>query len=133
MNISFSEIASKYDLDLSMIYYLNRGDYHTLENESYPLRPVKDFTKKIHLCIDCGIEIGKGAKRCVKCSQKAQQICERPSRETLKSLIRNNTFVSIGKRYGVSDTAIKNWCKKENLPFKKTEIKNYSDEEWSKI
>jgi hypothetical protein len=28
-SLSFKEIADKYDLDLSMIYYLNRGDYHT--------------------------------------------------------------------------------------------------------
>ena len=27
-NLSFKEISAKYNLDLSMIYYLNRGDYH---------------------------------------------------------------------------------------------------------
>jgi hypothetical protein len=36
--LTFEEISLKYDLDLSMIYYINRGDYHTLENEMYPLR-----------------------------------------------------------------------------------------------
>ena len=38
--LSFKEISALYDLDLSMIYYLNRGDYHSLPNEIYPLRPV---------------------------------------------------------------------------------------------
>ena len=62
-----TNIAKKYELDLSMIYYLNRGDYHTIENETYPLRKVKDISKKRHYCIDCGIEIGPNALRCSKC------------------------------------------------------------------
>ena len=48
--LSFSEIATKYGLDLSMVYYLNRGDYHTISGESYPLRAVKDFKKQTHYC-----------------------------------------------------------------------------------
>jgi hypothetical protein len=31
--LSFSQISEKYGLDLSMVYYLNRGDYHTIEGE----------------------------------------------------------------------------------------------------
>ena len=27
-DISFKDLAKKYDLDLSMIYYINRGDFH---------------------------------------------------------------------------------------------------------
>lgn len=50
-----------------------------------------------------------------------------------KQLIRNNSFVAIGKLYGVSDNAIRKWCKWENLPYKVKEIKSYSDEEWEDI
>ena len=100
-----------------MIYYLNRGDYHRLNNEIYPLRPVLDFSKKHHYCIDCGIEISKGSIRCSKCDHIRQRKSERPNREELKSLIRTNSFVSIGKMYQVSDNTIRKWCKSENLPF----------------
>lgn len=141
---TFQEIANKYNLDLSMIYYLNRGDYHTLEGETYPLRPVgKKFNskkqlyfnskKQLYYCIDCGKEISYGAKRCSVCASKAQQVCERPSREELKRMIRTMSFIEIGKIFNVSDNAIRKWCKKENLPFKKSEIKKYSDEEWLQI
>jgi hypothetical protein len=51
----------------------------------------------------------------------------------LKQLIRTKSFVSIGKSYGVTDNAIRKWCKKENLPTKKAEINLLSDEEWEKI
>ena len=35
--------------------------------------------------------------------------------------------------YKVSDNAIRKWCKAENLPFKKTQILQLTDEQWSKI
>lgn len=132
-SLSFKEIANKYDLDLSMIYYLNRGDYHTQNNKKYPLRQVQDLTKKSYYCIDCGKEISKGATRCIECSHKTQQVCIRPDRDTLKQLIRNKSFVDIGKMYNVSDKAIVKWCIKYNLPSKKKLIKSYDDEMWLKI
>lgn len=132
-NLSFKEIANMYELDLSMIYYLNRGDYHTLPNEIYPIRQVQDLSKKFNYCIECGIEISKGAIRCIKCDHLNQQHCERPTRNELKSLIRTKSFLKIGEEFGVSDNSIRKWCKNENLPYKKSDIKKYSDDEWEKI
>ena len=116
-----------------MVYYLNRGDYHTLKDENYPLRAVQDFSKKEYKCIDCGNPITKGATRCVDCSHKLTYKCEHPTREILKDFIRTKSFVEIGKIYGVSDNSIKKWCKKYNLPFKKSEIKLINDSDWEKI
>lgn len=98
----------------------------------------KNINHKNHnvtFCIDCVQPISKGSTRCMKCSVKfrTSEEVKGVSREQLKDLIRNNSFVSIGKKYNVSDNAVRKWCKKYNLPFKATEIKNYSDEEWLKI
>ena len=93
--------------------------------------PVKK--KKNNYCCDCGKLISATAKRCVKCEHKKQQITDRPTREELKELIRTNTFVSIGQQYGVSDNAVRKWCQSESLPFKSSEIKSISDEEWENI
>lgn len=56
-----------------------------------------------------------------------------PTREELKSLIRNRPFLQIGKLYGVSDNAVRKWCLKHSLPNKVSEIKKISDEDWNKI
>ena len=93
----------------------------------------KEKLEKHYYCIDCGKEIYKGATRCAKCASKQNRICERPSREELKKLIRTTPFTQIGKMYNVSDNSIRKWCKSENLPSKSSEIKKYSDEEWEKI
>lgn len=132
-NLDFKEIADKYDLDLSMIYYINRGDYHTLQNEEYPLRKIQDFSKKEYRCIDCNAIITKGALRCVNCSHKRTYKCEHPTRDTLKTLIRIKSFTEIGKIYGVSDNTIRKWCVKYSLPSKKSEIKKIDDSDWEKI
>ena len=57
----------------------------------------------------------------------------RPTRDELKKLIRDIPFQQIGKKYGVSDNAVRKWCEKENLPARKIDINNYSEEEWKKI
>lgn len=132
-DLSFKQISEKYQIDLSMVYYLNRGDYHTIQEENYPLRPIQDFSKKEHKCVDCGASITKGSIRCIECAHKQTYKCEHPSREVLKELIRNKTFVEIGKMFGVSDNSIRKWCKKYSLPTKKSEIKIMSDLEWEKI
>lgn len=69
-----------------------------------------------------------------ECSAKSQRkVSERPTREELKLLIRSKSFVAIGKQYGVTDNAIRKWCKAMQLPYKAQDIKLYSDEEWIKI
>lgn len=45
----------------------------------------------------------------------------------------NDIVKSYIKKHGVSDNAIRKWCKKYNLPYKKKDIKSYSDEEWGQL
>lgn len=58
---------------------------------------------------------------------------ERPNREEFKNLIRNKTFVEIGKIFKVYPTTIANWCDYYQLPRHKRKIDKMSDEEWDKI
>lgn len=89
--------------------------------------------KKENFCIDCGIKIGITAHRCSSCLGLCHRRIERPSRDELKDFVRNQSFVSIGKQFGVSDNAIRKWCLDNSLPTTKGRIKQYSDEEWGKI
>lgn len=108
-------------------------DWQSYYNEEVANELLKALEKKKYYCIDCGKEISKGSTRCVECAQLASRKAERPDRETLKNLIRTQTFESIGRMYEVDGNAIRKWCDKENLPRTKKEINTYSDEEWAAI
>lgn len=95
--------------------------------------------KKEKYCQTCGRVISKRAKNCIKCFHQTEAYREQRKkkcpvdRSELKRLIRNQSFLSIAKKYNVSDNAIRIWCKKYNLPNTKKEIKNISDEIWENI
>lgn len=90
-------------------------------------------THKVYYCKTCGKEVWRGNDCCPECAARKLRVVERPNRELLKEKIRNQTFISIGNEYGVSDNAIRKWCKAYNLPTKKTNIKMYSDTEWEQL
>ena len=89
--------------------------------------------KELNYCVDCRKIIDNRATRCVECEHKRQRHAEWPEKEELKNLIRHNSFSAIGKQFNVSDNTVRKWCKYYGLPYKKREIKAYSDKEWSVI
>lgn len=57
----------------------------------------------------------------------------KPSREQLKEDIRSMSMLAVGRKYSVSDNAVRKWCRSYQLPSKVGDIKQYSDEEWLNI
>lgn len=78
-----------------------------------------------HICLDCGIEIRKNSKhqRCPECSLSFRRVVkERPDPLSLASNIMSFGYVKTGKIYGVSDNAIRKWCKSYDMPIKREEL-----------
>lgn len=127
--MSQKEIAERYNVGNDIISTINHGKSRRLDGYSYPLRN----NRKNHFCCECGASITKQALRCDNCQKKRIRKVERPSREILKTEIRNISFTALGKKYSVADKTIAKWCEYYNLPSKKSIIKTYSDEEWDLI
>lgn len=100
------------------------------ENNIQIFTPIKIQYK----CFKCGKEIHQQSTYCKDCFNLEQRIVkDRPAREELKYLIRNFPFTHIGKKYGVSDNAVRKWCLSDRLPTTKKDINSYSKEEWELI
>ena len=91
--------------------------------------------QKKYKCIDCGTPVWNQNSRCVACARTAQSMkSSKPSREELKKKIKSLPFTVIGKEYGVTDNAVRKWCKTYSLPFKSKEIKEIlKNGEWDLI
>lgn len=114
--------------DRQLDTFAGRNQYIYINNQP------KLKEKKHNYCIDCGKEILLSSTRCFECSSKIkglkQRKVKRPSREELKQLIRTIPFLQIGKKYSISDNAVRKWCDEYNLPRVKKEINKYTQEEW---
>lgn len=64
--------------------------------------------------------------------RKTQNI-KKPNREQLKKDLRQMPMVQVGKKYYVSDNAVRKWCVSYGLPSKVSDIKKYSDDEWQAL
>ncbi len=84
-------------------------------------------------CTQCGAEITYGSTMCIPCKNLQQRTVARPTRDELKKLLRSNSFLTIGKMFGVTDNAVRKWCDSENLPRKSSVIKKYTEEQWHNI
>lgn len=66
-------------------------------------------------CIDCSVKISKTAVRCIKCESLKQRRVERPDIETLLKEIEELGYKATGRKYGVSDNAIRKWIKNTDI------------------
>lgn len=69
--------------------------------------------KTIYNCYSCGIELKGKCKTnlCLSCYSKTQRKVERPSKEQLLKEVQESSYFAVGRKYGVSDNAIRKWLK----------------------
>lgn len=70
-------------------------------------------TKKIYKCSSCNVQLFGKCKTnlCSNCYHKTQRKVERPSKEQLLQEIENTSYTEVGRKYGVSDNAIRKWIR----------------------
>lgn len=135
--LSQEEIGQMFGVSQRVISGINQGQNWVREELIYPIRSASEIQKRQNgveknKCPICGKTISRNARTCRSCYNKEKQKMI-ITRQELKELIRNTSFVEIGRRFHVSDNAIKKRCIAYGLPSKKKDIKQYTDEEWEKI
>lgn len=69
--------------------------------------------KKERSCLTCKSSISKGSKSglCINCYRETQRKVKRPSKTDLQKDIEELGYLGTGRKYGVSDNAIRKWMK----------------------
>ena len=81
------------------------------QTDTFAGRNKKLKKKEIVRCVDCGEVIGKGTKtgKCPKCYSKSRRKVFRPGLDTLLEDVKELGYCATGRKYGVSDNAIRKW------------------------
>ena len=87
------------------------------------VKPESKIEKKKYYCSICNIKETSGLnKNCPECySIKNRKVKDRPSIETLEEELKTTSYLQLGKKYGVSDNAIRKWMGKRKTTKKKPE------------
>lgn len=100
-DMPFTKEPKKFCLNCGVCHY-SKKDYCKNCKESQP---------KIFMC-ECGNYKHNKAIQCKKCHFfKRRKVKERPTKEILEDLINKYPYTKIGKMFGVSDNAIRKWCR----------------------
>lgn len=128
-SVSHKELAIKYKVSKDTIQAINVGRAWHDPELLYPLRyskfdankPDEYYNPKSKICPICGGKKSAKATCCSKCSVKSR-FASKITKEELANLIYTTPFTKIADMYGVSDNAIRKWCKKYDLPYKHSQI-----------
>lgn len=72
----------------------------------------KEFSvKSTNHCIDCGVSILKRSKRCTTCVGKIRHKINWPPVDELIIMVHETSYVAVGKKLGVSDSAVRKHIK----------------------
>ena len=68
--------------------------------------------KRKKRCVDCNVEIHSTSKKCVMCYNiSRRKVKNRPQHKQLLNEINETSYLAVGRKYGVSDKAIRKWLK----------------------
>lgn len=78
-----------------------------------------------HFCEKCGKPIYRDSKLCTECRGKGDRKVKWPDKEQLVRLLKEKrgNFTLTGKVFGVSDNAIRKWCRKYGISDKSSDYK----------
>lgn len=130
-NENSEEIGKRFGVSGRTVRAINSGESCHMDNYTYPIRPkmynthgnkgfVKSPKKKNAKCPICNKNITGKTNYCAHCAQR--KVEKRPEPIQLAKEISEFGFEGTGRKYNVSGTTIKKWCKGYNIPHLKNEI-----------
>jgi len=112
-DIHYSLIYKKGFIDNIIKDIKNKYNLKIIDYTFYVKESIKRKNKKYYC--SCGKEKYYKSKKCIKCQQISRRKVKRPPYEQLIKEIKETNHCAVGRKYGVSDTAIRKWIKQYEI------------------
>lgn len=122
------QIGIKYDISDQAVSDINQGKVWYKEDIAYPIRKQSSLTELKSICPKCGQRKSATANLCFNCYEN-EKPSKKPSLDILIKEIYNSSFAAVGRKYGVTDNAVKKWCKSYGIPYKIKEFRQWYEEQ----
>lgn len=124
------DLAKKYNVNKDTISMINNGRLWRQDNTNYPIRPA---SKPLNYCIDCGALINRASCRCKACESKNRMKTRTVTitADELAKLLYETSFYAVGKKFNVTDNAVRKWCKHYNIPTHSKEFRAWYELNYS--
>jgi hypothetical protein len=116
-SLSFEKLKIEVDKCILVCAVCHAEIHWELQQEKRKFRheTVVDIVLERIDCLNCNVNfkpIDSTQRYCTnKCAKEHQRRVVRPTKEILEKLLNENTWVAVGKMYGVSDNAVRKWVK----------------------
>jgi hypothetical protein len=118
----FDETFSNYEIHFGTERRVTAATKGTIDT----LLANRKYRKENTFCLECGTQIFGGWRR-KYCSRKCTSVGKtddpRVAKDVLWKDVTTMNIESVGRKYGVTGTAIKKWLRKYGLPARATDIK----------
>ena len=129
-NLTCSAIAKEFKVSLPTIIDINKGRSWVSDDDTYPIRHMPPVKKReANYCLMCGQKIQHNSTYCKKCNGKVKRKAIRPSALEIALIVKEVGFLQAGKKFGVSDNAVKKWCRGYGIPSTKKELVAWYDQQ----
>lgn len=94
--------------------WLDKGAFIHKSYVPRDTKPVRNIPKYCSVC-SITLEVHQHDTCSDKCRGKSQRLVSRPAKKKLRELIGKMSWLAIGRKYGVSDNAIRKWARSYGL------------------
>ena len=91
-------------------------DYRKTDDSVFVKKLIKRKLLSYDNCPMCGVKKKENLKYCSsECASKSQRKVDRPSKDELYILIQENSWLALGRMFGVSDNSVRKWARNYDL------------------
>ena len=128
---------NKFNNDVDNLLVFHSKSDHTAFHNGRPIYCIQDVwfadmseQNKHEICPICNLnKKDRYAKMCIDCYLKEKSKNSNiPKKDNLIELLIKYPIVKIAKIFNVSDNAVRKWCKKYKLPYKKNDIEIFKQQ-----